>query len=153
MKYRFLIVSLTALAILGACSPAKSSTNEKNRFDEYEIVNNQQIRWDEIFLKENRYIVFFYSETCLYCHEMMNQIISFANDGILPTYFLDTEQNIVTFKEEEPPLGYVPIAEFFIVGTPSIVEIDDKLMTAHVYGLDDCLTYLNDRRMEANIIL
>ena len=154
MTCRLPIVSLTTLAIVVACSPAKSPTNDKNTFSEYEIVNKQQLTWESIFSLDGNYLVFFYSETCSYCHEMMENIISFAESGIIPTFFLDTNQNDVSFnKIGEPPTGYVPIEEFFIIGTPSLIEIEEGIITAHLVGLDDCLTYLNDKRIESNIIL
>lgn len=154
MTCRLPIVSLTTLAIVVACSPAKSPTNDKNTFSEHEIVNQQQITWENIFSCEGNYLVFFYSETCSYCHEMMENIIDFAKAGYLPTYFLDTTQNNVAFnKIGELPMGNVAVEEFFIIGTPTLIEIDDGGITAHIVGLDDCLTYLNDKRIESNIIL
>ena len=155
MNCRLLSASLAILAIVASCSPAKSATNFKNNFSEYEIVSKQQIKWEEIFLQEeNNYIVFFYSETCSYCHHMLNEIVSFANNEILPTYFLNTSENEVTFSNnQEPVIRVDSIEELSIKGTPTIIEIDEGLVTANIAGLDECLTYINDKRMETNIIL
>lgn len=154
MTCRLPNVSLTILAIVVACSPAKSPTNDKNTFSEYEIVNKQQLRWEDIFSHEGRYIVFFYSEACLYCHEMLENIIDFAQSEIITTFFLDTVNNDATFsKAGEPPLGLISIDDFYITGTPSIIEISEGMILAHLVGLDQCLSYLNDKRLETNIIL
>ena len=154
MTCRLPIVSLTTLAIVVACSPANSPTNDKNTFSEYEVVLEKQILWEDIFSYEKNYIVFFYNETCSYCHEMMDNIIDFAEQSIISTYFLDTNQNNVKFnKIGDPPKGYVSLDEFFIIGTPSLIEIDERIIVDHLVGLDDCLTYLSDKRIESNIIL
>ena len=154
MTCRLLTVSLTTLAIVVACSPAKSTANDKNTFSEYEIVNKQQITWEEIFFKNDNYVVFFYNETCAYCHEMLNEIIDFASENVIPTYFLDTNQNDVVFRKDVKPILYVTsIDDFFIVGTPTILEIKDGVVVANIPGLDECLTYMNGKRMNTNIIL
>ena len=150
MTYRLLSVSLATLTIVSACSPAVDETKLKNRFSEYEIVNNHQIEWSEVLTKKiDNYIVFVYSETCAHCHEMMQEIIDFATDDILPTFFVDTASTEVVFtKENEPIIGIDDLTQLAVLGTPSIIEVLDGYVVANIPGLDDCLMYLNENRKQ-----
>ena len=90
MTLRLLFVSLTSLAIVVSCSPTRDITNNKSAIEQQEIIKNHQIPFQgALNQKENHYIIFVYSQTCGYCHDMMGEIIDFAKSEILPTYFRD----------------------------------------------------------------
>ena len=147
MTDRLLIVSLATIAIVASCSPAKDVTINKNTFSEQEIVNHHQISWLDLFnQEESHYIVFIYSEKCGYCHEMINEIVDFATDNILPTYFVDTLQNNVPLTINND-VGMTTIEEVSIVGTPTIIEIKDHTVISNIPGIDDCLSFLNEKRL------
>ena len=153
MTYRFLIAPLATLAVVVACSPVVDTTNEEKRYEDCTIIQSHQIAWPDVLnQKENNYIVFFYSETCGYCHEMLNEIVDFANSDILETYFVNCSTNKVTISEDYG-IGISNIEELSIKGTPSIIEVFDKVVVANVPGLENCLTYLNEKRIENNYIL
>ena len=146
MTYRLLIASLATLAIVASCSPAKDATIIKNTYSEQEIVKEQQIPWLDILeQKEDNYIVFVYSEKCAHCHDMIDEIVAFANDEILTTYFVDTLQNDVPIKINNA-VGMSSIEEVSIVGTPTLIEIDRGIVTSNIPGIDDCLSFLNEKR-------
>ena len=148
MTYRLLIASLATLAIVASCSPARDATNSKNTFQEQEIVINHLIKWEELLKqKEENYIVFVYSEKCGHCHDMMDEIITFAQDGILATYFVNTLDNSVPLSREVE-VGINKIEDLSIVGTPTIIEVDKAVVTSNLAGIDDCLLFLNEKRMK-----
>lgn len=150
MTSRFLIASLATLAIVVSCSPANDTTISKGTYEDYEIVQTHQISWNDVLNQEDdNYIVFIYSETCGYCHDMLNEIVSFANEEILITYFLNSSLNPVTIGDDNP-IGITEIENLTIRGTPTIIEIDEKMVIANIPGIDQCLTYLNDKRLERN---
>lgn len=147
MTYRLLIASLATLAIVASCSPAKDATINKNTYSEQEIVIQHQIPWLDLFNQiEENYLVFVYSEKCGHCHDMIDEIVAFANDDILPTYFVDTLQNKVpiTINNE---IGMTTIEEVSIAGTPTIIEILNNTVVSNIPGVDDCLSFLNEKRM------
>ena len=152
MKYRLLMISLASLAILTSCSSGCcSSTEEKKSFTEYEIVSKQSITWEDVFKQQDRYAVFFYNEYCSYCHEMQSEIVDFAFINIIPTYFIDTTySNVVIKKDKDPITGVSSLNDLYIKGTPTIIEINEGTVVSNVSGLDDCLTYLNTQRKNAN---
>ena len=153
MRYRFLIAPLAILAVTVSCSPAHETTIKEKTYQDYEIIRSHQIKWSDILDQhENNYIVFIYSETCLYCHEMLDEIVNFANGDLLTTYFVNgsIEKLIIS---EDYGIGITNISDLSIKGTPSIIEVNDKMVVANVPGIDQCLTYLNEKRMETNYIL
>lgn len=153
MTYRLLSVALTSLAIVASCSPAKESTNNKNSFSEYEIVNKKQISWTNVLnQKEDNYIVFIYTEKCGYCHDMITEITSFAEEAIMPTYFVNALDYEIIISSD-PDVGMSEASEIMIAGTPTILEIYEGIVIANIPGIDWCLSFLNEKRKETNIIL
>ena len=64
------------------------------KFEDYQIVNDNQINWQDVLSQEDEnYFVFVYSETCSNCHDIQEEIINFAIDKVVPTYFVDTKKS------------------------------------------------------------
>ena len=147
MILRLLFVSLTSLAIVASCSPSIDTTNIENAIEQEEYINNHEILWlDVLKQEENNYLVFIYSETCGHCHDMMDEIIDFAKSEILPTYFINTQNyEVPIFKEIKENIA--SIDELGILGTPSILEIENKVVIRNIAGIDKCLSFLIDKRM------
>ena len=147
MTSRLLFVSLTSLAIVASCSPIRETTNNKNVIEQEEIIKNQSISWfDALNQKENNYIVFVYSETCGYCHDMMDEIIDFAKSEILVTYFINSQIYKVPISNEIKE-NIADINQLSILGTPTILEIENKIVVNNIAGIDKCLNFLIDKRM------
>ena len=147
MTLRLLFVSLTSLAIVVSCSPTRDITNNKNAIEQQEFIINHQIPWlQALNQEENHYIIFVYSETCGYCHDMMDEIIDFAKSEILPTYFINAQNNEVPIYREIKE-NITSIDGLGILGTPSILEIENKVVIRNIAGIDKCLKFLIDKRM------
>ena len=148
-KLRILPFVLTAL--FASCSPAKSEQMSKNAFSEYNINASQKIKWSDcLSQKEDHYLVFFYSETCSHCHEIMGDVLSFNEDKIVSMYFLDikaSDTKIPISSNIESTIGLSSIDDLFIAGTPSIVEVEKSVVKANIAGRDNCLTFLNEQRL------
>jgi hypothetical protein len=78
--------------------------------------------------------------------------VDFATSDILVTYFVNSSTSKATISEDYE-IGITDINDLSIKGTPSIVEVLDKMVIANVPGLDQCLTYLNEKRIQTNYIL
>ena len=150
LRLRILPVFLTAM--FASCSPAASEQMSKNAFSEYEIVQNNQIIWSEIFeQKEDRYLVFFYSETCGHCHQIMGDVIAFSQEEITKMYYLNAKDQDIKIPINpliESTIGMDTVDELFIAGTPTIMEIKNHVVNNNIPGKDACLTYLNMLRLE-----
>ena len=150
MKLSRFIVPILSICVLSACSQSENSSESFKAYKDFEAVVNNSITWPEILnQQEKSYIIFFYSETCAYCHEMQQEVIDFAITCPLKTYFLNTSENTVPIKEDKV-INVKNYEEVSITGTPTILEVNDATITDNIAGIDDCLTYLNAQRLKQN---
>ena len=150
MKFLRFVVSLLSIPLFTSCTPTEESVPQNKTFKQFSVVVENSIKWPEILnQEENKYIIFFYSETCAYCHEMQEEVIDFAITCPLKTYFLDALENDVPIDSDKK-IGVSNYEEASISGTPSILEVENATITANISGIDDCLTYLNEQRLKQN---
>ncbi len=150
MKIFRFIASLLSITLITSCSSNENSTSSYKPFNEYQVVVDNSIKWPEILNQEEKsYIIFLYSETCAYCHEMQEEVVDFAITCPLKTYFLNVGENAVPIDSDKK-IGITNYEEASINGTPSILEVENATITANISGIDDCLTYLNEQRLKQN---
>ena len=150
MKFLRFIVSLLSISLITSCTPSEESVPQYKTFKQFQVVVDNSIEWQNILnQEENNYIIFFYSETCAYCHEMQEEVIDFAITCPLKTYFLDAVENDVPIDSDKK-IGVSNYEEASINGTPSILEVENATIVANISGIDDCLTYLNEQRLKQN---
>ena len=141
---------LLLVAVFTSCSSGKSESKSKNAIEEYEIASKQEINLvDCLSQKEDEYLVFFHSETCGHCKEIIDDVILFATSDIIKTYFLNISKNenkITRCSRDEIELGINRVEDLKIVGTPTIVEVEKGVITANVVGKDSCLAFLNAQK-------
>ena len=150
MKFFRFVVSLLSIPLIASCTPTEESAPQYKTFKEFQVVVDNSIKWPEILNQEEKsYIIFLYSETCAYCHEMQEEVVDFAITCPLKTYFLNTSENTVPIKEDKV-INIKNYEEASITGTPTILEVKEATITDNIAGIDDCLTYLNAQRMKQN---
>ena len=141
---------LILAVVFTSCSPSKSESSSKNAVQEYEIISRQEIYLSEcLSQEEEHYLVFFHSETCGHCQEIIEDVISFAESDTVKTYFLDVGKNenkIARCSMDEIPIGIDQVDDLKIVGTPTIMEIEEGIVMANIPGKDACLSFLNELR-------
>ena len=151
MSLRMHICPLIVAAVFTSCSPVKSESSNENALNEYGIVHDQAVNWDDcLSQKEERYLVFFHADSCGHCQIIMEDVIAFAQSGITKTYFLDVgkqKDKIRTCYLEDLTIGAESVDELAILGTPTIIEVEDGMTIANVPGKESCLTFLNEQRM------
>ena len=151
MNYKLRILPFVLTVLFASCSPAESEQMSKNAFSEYKITIDQKIIWtDCLSQKEDHYLIFFYSETCSHCHEIMGDVLSFAEEDVLKMYFLDiksSDTKIPISNSIDLTIGADTIDDLFIAGTPSIIEVENWIVKANIAGTDNCLTFLNEQRL------
>ena len=137
---------LLLVAVFTSCSSKGSESTSKNAIQEYEIVNKQEIYLDDCLSQiEEKYLVFFHSETCTHCQEIIEDVIAFANSSIIKTYFLNVskkENKITRCSQDEIEVGIDKVEDLRIVGTPTIVEVEEGVTTVNVAGKSACLAFL-----------
>ena len=151
MKTKIGFYSLVLLALLTSCSSSNSEQSNSNASSGFDIPVEQQIIWTDCLSQEEEdYLVFFYSETCNHCHEIMGDVIAFSEENIIKIYFSDVakgETKIPISRDVDDTLGIDDINGFFIAGTPTLIEVYEGTVTANVPGKDACLSFLNEQRI------
>lgn len=152
MNFKLRILPLLIAAMLTSCTPAENEQMSKNVISMQEIINQFEINWlDSLNQNEEHYLVFFYSETCPHCHEIMEDVIEFAKEDLVKTYFSNIkkyEPKITIQNDVVNTIGLKEIDDFFIAGTPSILEVKNAIVNNNIPGKDNCLTFLNKLRLE-----
>ena len=137
---------LILVAVFTSCSSKGSESSSKNAIQEYEIVSKQEIYLDDCLSQiEEKYLIFFHSETCTHCQEIIEDVIAFANSNIIKTYFLNVskkENKITRCSQDEIEVGIDKVEDLRIVGTPTIVEVEEGVTTVNVAGKSACLAFL-----------
>jgi len=151
MTNKLSVLSSLFLITLCSCSlSGQSLNNESNhRFEDYQIVNDNQINWQDVLMQEeSNYFVFVYSETCSNCHDIQEEIVNFAVDKIMPTYFVDTKKSgdVTISKDVDSSIGASKMDDVSILGTPSVLEVEDKIVIANIAGKENILSLLNEKR-------
>ena len=151
MNHKLRILPFVLTALFASCSPAESEQTSKNAFSEYNVTVDQKIDWLNCLKQnESHYLVFFYSETCTHCHEIMGDVLSFAESNIIKMYFINTKESevkIPIFSDIDSTIGADTVDDLFIAGTPTIIEVENWMVKANVAGTDNCLTFLNEQRL------
>ena len=75
---------LLLVAVFTSCSPSKSESSSKNAIKEYGIITEQEVYLDDcLSQKEEEYLIFFHSETCGHCREIIEDVVAFASSNII----------------------------------------------------------------------
>ena len=151
MNYKLRMLPFVMTALFASCSPVEKEQISKNKFSEYNVPTNQKISWSDcLSQKEDHYLVFFYSETCTHCHEIMGDVLSFYEEQILQMYFLDIKAQDIKIpisNNIDLTIGVDNVDDLFIAGTPTIIEVEKWIVKANIAGSDNCLTFLNEQRL------
>ena len=154
MSRRMHICLLIVAAMFVSCSPAQNEQSNKNASTEYEVPIEQEIFLkDSLSQNESQYLVFFHSDTCSHCKEIMGDVLSFCKENILKLYFLNIRtptNEIKTCPKEEIVVGINNYEDLRIAGTPTIIKVENGKTTANVAGKEDCLALLNQFRLNYN---
>ena len=110
---------------------------------DYDLIADYQIKWNDIF-KQNKedYYLYFYSPTCGYCDQIKNDVISYFLNNKDDVYFVVDNDDFVIGSDASKTIGVDNIDSFFILGTPSLVEISDGKVTLNIAGVKNIKEYL-----------
>ena len=155
MNFRWQFCPLLVVAMIASCTPKESQSSNKNASKEYGIVTDQEILLaDCLSQKEENYIIFFHSDKCEHCKQIIEDVTEFASLNILKTYFVNVAKSENKIKICQPidlTIGVTDVNDLAIVGTPSIAEVENGMTIANAPGKESCLTYLNEQRAKYKI--
>lgn len=123
-----------------SCSVSDNSSTIVNY--DYDIVKNLHLDFENIFnVDKKEYYVYFYSKNCLHCLLLKNEIIPLAlkKDNL---YFVEYVDEIPIGSNVIDTIGATTIDEFFIIGTPTLIYINDKRVEINTTNEDIILSLL-----------
>lgn len=131
----YIIIALTIL-ILGC-------KNDAPRLIDFPI--DKIIEYNALFKQnEFEYYVYIFSNSCIHCNEIKNEIIDFDNNITISMYFIQFSPQINVNKDIESTIGCNNIEDFSILGTPSLILIKDKLVVINLGGKKAILNHLKN---------
>ena len=112
---------------------------------DYSVAEKDHIKWNDVFLqKEERYLVYFYSKTCGYCRLLKEDILTYYLKNNETLYFVDAIEENATFKSPASGMiGVCSIDNFYIAGTPMLVEFTKWTVTNLYSGVDNIKMYIS----------
>ncbi len=123
-----------------SCSVSDNSSTMVNY--DYDMVKNLHLDFENIFnVDKKEYYVYFYSKNCLHCLLLKNEIIPLAlkKDNL---YFVEYVDEIPIGSNVIDTIGATTIDEFFIIGTPTLIYINDKRVEINTTNEDIILSLL-----------
>lgn len=133
---------LLLLPLMLGCS-ISSSNIDNDPYYSYKDIEDKIIENDDIFNQLlSKYLVYVYSETCGYCQQIKQQIISYAisDDHFFITEFSD---KFVVSSYVEDTIGIKDFDHLKILGTPTLLCIQDGLLMLNISGKTNILSYLS----------
>lgn len=134
----FFIIQMPIFLI--SCSVSDNSSTMVNY--DYDMVKNLHLDFENIFnVDKKEYYVYFYSKNCLHCLLLKNEIIPLAlkKDNL---YFVEYVDEIPIGSNVIDTIGATTIDEFFIIGTPTLIYINDKRVEINTTNEDIILSLL-----------
>lgn len=125
---------LLPILLLCSCNEQKEET-----IHNYHEIKNSLIEWKTIFDQdEDDYLVYFYSELCGHCTSIKQDIIYFYLNNVYTMYFVcsDYEKIIGPAKDL---IGIGSIDDFYIFGTPFMIEIKEHSVSGYYAGANEIL--------------
>ena len=143
MKKLFLLSTLLVIS----CTPETNEPVIEEKEDlklDYSIAENDHVKWGEIFSREEkRYMVYFYSNYCGYCRMLKEDILNYYLLNKEKMYFVNAiEENAVFGTPASGIIGLKCIEDFYIAGTPTLVEFTNWIVTNLYSGLDNIKMYI-----------
>ena len=129
MKKVFLLSSILLVSCTQSVSPGEENAAK-------EMI---KISWSDVFNKEDdHYLVYFYSEECGYCASIKAEMLNYFEVTTYQMYFVDilNNEDVAIKHTGDSPVGLTSVEELFILGTPSLLEIEDKTVTNYYAGVN-----------------
>lgn len=129
---------LLLLFLITSCGSSDAQTEHN-----YHEIKDRIINWNQIFeVNDERYLVYFYSERCGYCNDIKLEILNYYFLHINSFYFVCTDLEIKTGPIKDLT-GINNIDDFYIFGTPFLVEFNLQTVTNYYVGKDDILSIIS----------
>jgi len=109
---------------------------------DYEIFENRFIEWGELLnQKEDAYYAYIFSYACGYCQDIKKDVLSFAYQKE-NFYFVVYSKEIPIIDSSISIIGEKDISKIGVVGTPTLLQIQDDKIKEYFVGSKQISEYL-----------
>lgn len=109
--------------------------------------------WNELFAHtDEAYLNYIYSDTCLHCLSIKDEMEEFANNSVIPIYFILFNDEIPIGNDLEKTIGVTTIDQCFIKGTPTLILIENGAVSFNIAGATNILETI-DLYKKSNMLL
>ena len=109
----------------------------------YHEIKDRIVNWNQIFeLTDEHYLIYFYSERCGYCNDIKQEVLNYYFIHLNAFYFVCTDLECKTGPVKDLT-GTNNIDDFYIFGTPFLIEFNFQTVTNYYVGKDDILSFIS----------
>ena len=141
------IIFLPCLFALTSCGGVKneevSQSEKQQTLLDYEDVSDYHIFWQDIFKQElDNYLVYIYSKKCSHCNAVKEEVISYAL-YVKNVFFIEFCDDVVVSSDITKTIGASRIEDLSILGTPTLIAIEDYIVKENIAGESAVLAFIN----------
>jgi thiol-disulfide isomerase/thioredoxin len=101
----------------------------------YEDIYDKTIKWHDIFeMTPHHYYVYFYSPYCGHCQSIKDLVINYSMFGNVTMFFVEANREVTVAEDTYLTIGATSIEQLWILGYPSLIEIESGLLIANIAG-------------------
>ncbi len=141
---RLILLPITLLLL--SCSTSKENPIESSLTCNYDYldVEDRFMVWSDLLIREGNYYCYIFSQYCTHCENIKQAIISKA----LTTenfYFITFQKDIVPIiADVGATIGQTDISQIGILGTPTIIEINNHMVKYNEAGEKAVLSFFEN---------
>ena len=141
---------LCALPLLLGCNKVDATTTSENNSSEinydYSDVAHLMIEWSDILnQEEEQYFGYVYSNQCGHCREIKQDVIKAALKGEKKIYFINYTKDIPIITNASNNIGVDDYEKLGISGTPTLFEIEKRIVIDCYTGSEAIITTLTNQ--------
>lgn len=138
LRYITLLPLLTISLLSNSCHNVEQFSSIAEH--EYSEVSDKIIEFNACFdMNNENYYVYFFSPFCGHCKKIKNTMIEFALRGLHPIYFVQYTEEIKIVNDASFTLGASSVTELAIIGVPTLINIEGKIVKSNIAGADKIL--------------
>lgn len=120
--------------LLVSCPGQENSTPSMNYT--YDQIETLLIPWGGLFeVEEEHYMAFVFSKSCQHCLAIEDTVVGYALSEAKPAlFFIEATPTIPKGIDIASTLGATSVDEMYILGWPSLLEIQNGTLVAHLVG-------------------
>lgn len=141
--FRFLLF----LPLLAGCQTDQQTSHQYDSQTvlDYDDFTDNKIEWKDLFSPaKSQYFVYIYSISCGHCNQIKEEVLTFVSAHKESFYLIEFSAAVTLTNNVAETIGKEKVEEIFILGTPTLLEISNWVLTVNIAGEKDILNFLRN---------